>query len=227
LQSPKQYKTKHMRISNKSSGLVRLILILFLPISLLLNSYFFVSSYRSQIVTSVPDGDSLDLFDGRRIRLLGIDAPEKGRCMYQEAKDRLTTLVIRRRVTLHDTVKDDYGRQLANVYIGNQLVNHIMVSEGLSKYTSVTSPQSPVMSEASDHAKSEQLGIFSPSCRSVVPPDPSCVIKGNMRDSQKTYHIPGCKNYDQTIIDLSFGDQWFCTEHDARDAGFEKATGCK
>lgn len=62
------------------------------------------------------DGDSFDLTAGRRIRLLGIDAPDKGRCLYEEARERLKELVLGKRVNLTDIVIDDYGRILANVW---------------------------------------------------------------------------------------------------------------
>ncbi|MCL4360017.1 hypothetical protein M1555_02055 [Patescibacteria group bacterium] len=35
-------------------------------------------------VVAVSDGDSPDLADGRRVRLLGLDAPERGRCMAEK-----------------------------------------------------------------------------------------------------------------------------------------------
>ncbi|OGK12986.1 hypothetical protein A3C98_03275 [Candidatus Roizmanbacteria bacterium RIFCSPHIGHO2_02_FULL_37_15] len=65
------------------------------------------------------DGDSFDLKDGRRIRLLSLDAPEKNRCFYPESRERLKSLILNKKVRLKDVLTDDYGRNLANVFAGN------------------------------------------------------------------------------------------------------------
>ena len=189
------------------------------------NVFFLWEQYRAAVVVSVPDGDSLDLADGRRVRLLGLDAPERGRCGADEARETLIGLAIGHHVVLKNTVTDDYGRTLANVMIGNTFLNRIMVERGLAKYSSESTEYRETLKAASDHAKSEKLGIYSPACRSTDPTT-DCVIKGNIRAGQKTYHSPECKNYYQTIIDTSFGDRWFCSEAEAIAAGYKQAGGC-
>ncbi len=52
---------------------------------------------RSGIVTYVVDGDTIDV-DGRRVRFIGVDTPERGQCGYREAKQRVAQLVSRKRV---------------------------------------------------------------------------------------------------------------------------------
>lgn len=55
-------------------------------------------------------------------------------------------------------------------------------------------------------------------------PDPSCAIKGNINDEkQKIYHVPGGGSYTVTKINITEGDRWFCTEDEARAAGFRRA----
>jgi endonuclease YncB( thermonuclease family) len=205
-----------------------LLVILLISSSLLL--YFFGTSYFAQESYSHPvlfvsDGDSFQLEDGRRIRLLAVDAPEKDRCGHQEAYNRLKELIQGKEVTLSDTLVDDYGRQLANVYVGSYYVNDILVSEGLVKYTYVKNPESSRLKQSSDLARSEQRGIYSSVCRSIEPVS-ECDIKGNRKNGKQTYFLPQCPNYNQTIIDTSFGDAWFCTEQEAQRAGFIKASGC-
>lgn len=60
------------------------------------------------------------------------------------------------------------------------------------------------------------------------PPSPDCIIKGNIseRGYGKTYLIPGCDNYNNVKIDTRKGEQYFCSEQQAIDAGFRKATNC-
>lgn len=191
----------------------------------LFNKTYFTQVQQTQTVPSVIDGDSFHLSDGTRVRLLGVDAPEKGRCGYEEAKKRLQQIVEGKEVTLSDTLVDDYGRTLANVSVGSQFVNEIMVSEGLVKYTYVKSPKSVQMKQSSDTARKEQRGIYAKPCRSTEPLS-ECVIKGNIKNGNSLYHLPNCFNYDQTIVDTSFGDAWFCSEEEALKAGFSKSTAC-
>ncbi|MGQ9493230.1 MAG: sunset domain-containing protein [Anaerolineae bacterium] len=56
-------------------------------------------------------------------------------------------------------------------------------------------------------------------------PPPGCVIKGNISSStgEKIYHMPGQRYYDQTTIDPSKGERWFCTEEEAIANGWRKS----
>ncbi len=194
----------------------------FLCASLLLNSVLLVYEYRKQIVVSVPDGDSLELRDGRRIRLHSVDAPERGRCGASEAERFLNQATLGKRVTLTEITHDDYGRILANVYVGASFVNQDVVRLGHGKYRATNNPQSNLLTTASEQAITQKLGIYSLQCRSTVPPG-GCAIKGNIRAGEYTYHLPHCPQYGQVIVDTSFGDVWFCSEAEANAAGFEKA----
>lgn len=55
--------------------------------------------------------------------------------------------------------------------------------------------------------------------------DPACNIKGNIsiNSGAKIYHVPGQENYTATIIRTEYGERWFCSEADARAAGWRKA----
>ncbi len=97
------------------------------------NILFLIQNYERSRVVSVPDGDSLDLADGRRIRLLGIDAPERGRCMAEEARAKLIDLALGRHVRLKEIVKDDHGRQLAVVIVEEP---RVWVSYLLNRFSS-------------------------------------------------------------------------------------------
>ena len=59
----------------------------------------------------------------------------------------------------------------------------------------------------------------------AVPTQPPCNIKGNVSyyGGEKIYHVPGQLNYNGTIISSWRGERWFCTEAEARDAGWRKA----
>ena len=84
-------------------------------------------------VRRVVDGDTLELAGGQRVRLLGIDAPEKGMALWEEASARLGALVASRTVTLRVCQeRDHYGRLLAKVEEGNVSVNGTLLREGLA-----------------------------------------------------------------------------------------------
>ena len=52
----------------------------------------------------------------------------------------------------------------------------------------------------------------------------TCRIKGNIgRDGARIYHVPGSQYYERTRISSSKGERWFCSEAEARSAGWRKS----
>lgn len=87
----------------------------------------------SGIVTRVIDGDTIDvqLTSGSiRVRLNGVDTPERGQPWGREATQALAALVIAKRVDLEPFTQDRYDRLVANVFIGSVIVNDVLVSQG-------------------------------------------------------------------------------------------------
>lgn len=83
-------------------------------------------------VTRVLDGDTIVLGDGRHIRYIGVDTPEKGYPYYYDAKKENERLVKGKTVRLeYDIGKTDkYGRTLAYVYEGAVFINAELVKNG-------------------------------------------------------------------------------------------------
>jgi endonuclease YncB( thermonuclease family) len=54
----------------------------------------------------------------------------------------------------------------------------------------------------------------------VPTPSGACLIKGNISNSGRIYHVPGGAYYEVTRIDESKGERWFCTEAQARAEGW-------
>ncbi len=50
-----------------------------------------------------------------------------------------------------------------------------------------------------------------------------CLIKGNINNDEKIYHMPDGQFYNRTIIDTSKGEKWFCSEIEAQTAGWRKS----
>jgi len=75
---------------------------------------------KSAVVESVIDGDNLVLENGQSVRLIGINAPERGKENFEVAKGKLDSLTTGRKVYLeYDRYQDDkFGRVLAWIWIG-------------------------------------------------------------------------------------------------------------
>ena len=55
-------------------------------------------------------------------------------------------------------------------------------------------------------------------------PANGCKIKGNVNaKGDKIYHMPGSQYYERTQIDIPQGERWFCTERQAKEAGWRSA----
>jgi hypothetical protein len=51
----------------------------------------------------------------------------------------------------------------------------------------------------------------------------SCSIKGNLTGGERIYHMPGQAYYEQTTINTLIGERWFCSEAEARAAGWRRS----
>lgn len=56
-------------------------------------------------------------------------------------------------------------------------------------------------------------------------PGSGCTIKGNVAfdTGERIYHVPGQRYYRATSISLLRGERWFCSEADARRAGWRRS----
>jgi len=201
--------------------------------SIILNVFLFVRNAPFQSVgipvIGVIDGDTVVLEGKSRVRLRFIDAPEKGLCGYEEATKLLETLVIGKSVRIEETIPDQYGRGMALVYVGNTLVNKEMLSSGWVRYHSDNASVADELKAVVAAAKNEKLGIYT-ACQSTdIPDNPKCIIKGNIDDNstRRNYYLPDCAQYKFTIVEKDMGEGWFCSEAEARKAGFTKAKTCK
>ena len=94
------------------------------------------SSRTNAEVVFVIDGDTIDIAGGERVRLLGIDTPERDECFYKEAREFVRDAVEGRDVRLESDVteRDQYGRLLRHVFHSNerfeQHLNYELVKEG-------------------------------------------------------------------------------------------------
>ncbi len=59
----------------------------------------------------------------------------------------------------------------------------------------------------------------------IVQRGTDCNIKGNVSidSGERIYHVPGQDYYEATKISPQYGERWFCSEQEARAAGWRKA----
>ena len=85
-------------------------------------------------VVSTLDGDTIEVLHiqhPERIRLSGIDCPEKSQAYGQKAKHAASALVFGKEVTLQTYGTDKYGRTVAEVLLSDGTnVNHTLVKDG-------------------------------------------------------------------------------------------------
>lgn len=66
-------------------------------------------------------------------------------------------------------------------------------------------------------------GIAMPTTLSAGEND-ACNIKGNVNTrGERIYHVPGQRYYEETRIVANHGERWFCSEKEARSAGWRKS----
>lgn len=199
----------------------------------------------------VIDGDTLQI-DGQTIQLYGIDAPELGQ--YCERGGDVWACGLEAALFLQKTVTFEgppmqcspWGEEPAPrtggqlvvgvCQIGPKQVGLTMVRNGYA----VALPESfPDYKEAEDQAREAKLGMWQ---SDFVPPwewrdgrGPevrssdwvrSCNIKGALGPSDEpVYYVPTDEEYESVVIDPVRGEQMFCSDEEARAAGWTRAAG--
>lgn len=97
-------------------------------------------------VASVSDGDTIELENGQSVRLIGINAPDRGEDGFELSRDYLKDLIEGEEVKLeYDSYQEDkFGRLLAYVFEkcrtsigcenGKRMVNFVMVKKNLAEF---------------------------------------------------------------------------------------------
>lgn len=120
-------------------------------------------------VVGVLDGDTIDVLTPAkiqvRIRLAGIDAPEKRQAFGNAAKQKLSDLVFARQVTVDWTKTDRYKRTIGKVLVNGVDANLRMVETGMAwHYKQYAKEQSPadrrLYAAAEEGARARRVGLW-------------------------------------------------------------------
>ena len=89
----------------------------------------------SGVVVGVTDGDTITVLHGGRgekIRLYGIDTPEKGQAFGKKAKQFTSQMVYSKTVEVQPKDTDRYGRTVALINVGGQSLNEALIKDGFA-----------------------------------------------------------------------------------------------
>jgi endonuclease YncB( thermonuclease family) len=114
-------------------------------------------------VVKVIDGDTFYLLKDDnttiRVRMFGIDCPERRQDYYQVCKDALGSYIFGEYVTLVTKGKDGFRRTLATVFYQNENINLKMIQNGFAWHFKRYSSD-PVMAEAENKARAAKIGLW-------------------------------------------------------------------
>nr|WP_089278317.1 thermonuclease family protein [Antarctobacter heliothermus] len=195
----------------------------------------------------VIDGDTVAIGE-TRIRLHGIDAPEKAQfCGSRTAPmwpcgswvtGEMRARFEGRHARCEALEIDKYGRTVARCEVAGEDLGAALVDGGLAfAYTKYSFDYLRQQTEAARRgAGLHGAGVQSPAdfreatrrghdAQHLAKAPDGCVIKGNIssRGDTRIYHVPGQTWYGATRISLAKGERWFCSEAEAQNAGWRRA----
>jgi len=191
-------------------------------------------------VIGVMDGDTVKVLVKKKqykIRLYGIDAPEKNQAFGTKTKKALSKKIFGKNVKVKITDIDKYGRSIGTIFYMNRNINLEMVQEGFAwwyqKYSNDVK-----LAKAEKQARKNKLGIWSH--KTQIPPwefrhgkkrnNKSSNKKVNMDASyfasarSKVYHLKGCSSI-PTIAEYNLVS--FDTEEEVLNSGRRLCKKCK
>jgi micrococcal nuclease len=188
-------------------------------------------------VVHIADGDTLTILTNAneqvKIRLAGIDTPEKAQPFGKKAKQALAALTFQKQASVEVETKDRYGRTVGRVLVGRLDVNAELVGQGMAwVYRKYTDDQKLYALEAK--AKHAKRGLWA----TDHPIEPWLWRKGKRTVEHKTsmvkgmiignknshiYHLPNCQSY---YAVSKKNRVLFTNEELAKANGYRKAGNC-
>lgn len=118
-------------------------------------------------VVSVTDGDTIQVLEpGRemtKVRLFGIDTPEKAQAFGQKAKQFTADMVAGKTVDVETVTKDRYGRTVGIVAVDGKCLNEELVRSGYAweyRQYCKRQPQCTEWIELEKNAQQRKIGLW-------------------------------------------------------------------
>ena len=185
-------------------------------------------------VVSVADGDTITVLQDSKqykIRLYGVDSPEKKQDFGQKAKQFASDMVFKQYVKVVAYDIDRYGRTVGMVYMGQKCLNEELIRNGFAwvykKYCSESFCKQ--WSQLEQEARGNKLGLWI--YDNPIPPwdfrsgksiksNISGLYHGNV--SSHVFHSPNCKHFNCKSCTKVFQDKKL-----AINAGYKPCGICK
>lgn len=141
----------------------------FLLVALLLFANAVVAETLHGRIVGVSDGDTVTILDSSsvqwKIRLMGIDAPEKKQAFGGKSKEHLSNLVFDKEVTVEYTKKDKYGRTVGKIVADGVDANLEQVKAGMAWHYKQYEKEQTIKdrssySDAEDVARTGKHGLW-------------------------------------------------------------------
>lgn len=137
---------------------------LFLFLALLLSPSLALSHDFTGRVIGVMDGDTIEVLSNKkpyRVRLYGIDCPEKAQAFGQRAKQAISSLVFSKTVTVETHGHDKYKRTIGDIFLSNGThVNRELVAEGWCWWYQKYAPEDVTLAALEIAAKLAHKGLW-------------------------------------------------------------------
>lgn len=137
-------------------------------IALVLFSFPAYADFTGMVI-KVTDGDTIQVIDNKniihKVRLTGIDAPEKKQSHGIESRQSLSDIVIYKNVSIESSKTDRYGRELGKVMDGDKDVSLAQIKAGMAwHYTAYQKEQSAIdratYKDAESVARAARFGLW-------------------------------------------------------------------
>ncbi|HQS58342.1 MAG: nuclease [Gallionellales bacterium 35-53-114] len=141
----------------------------YLLIAILLLANVAIASTLEGRVVGVADGDTVTILDSSntqfKIRLMGIDAPEKKQAFGNKSKQSLSDLVFNKQVMIEYSKKDKYGRTVGKILVEGVDANLEQVKAGMAwHYKQYQSEQAVadrrLYALAEEQARARKIGLW-------------------------------------------------------------------
>jgi len=146
---------------------IALLILLYLPATVAYADF-------SGKVVNVSDGDTIEVLHenkAKRIRLYGIDCPEKGQAYGTRAKQATSALIYGKDVTLHTHDQDQYGLTVAEVILSNGTnISHELVKDGWCWWYRQYAPADTTLIGLEIKARADKRGLWADPNPHPVPP---------------------------------------------------------
>jgi endonuclease YncB( thermonuclease family) len=190
-------------------------------------------------VVGISDGDTISVLrEGKavKVRLYGVDAPEKAQAFGTKARQFTATLAFQKDVTIIIHATDRYGRIVGEVLLPDgRNLSQELVREGMAWWYKPYAAKDTTLAQLEAEARAAHRGLWADAA--PIPPwewrkethtasaASTGAASGEVHGNRNTrvYHLPGCPGYNRMKPTNLVP---FATEAEAQQAGYRRAGNC-